>query len=520
MTKIRTTGATVALALLAAACSGIGNGSKLESIRISQDLSKEAGEETSVKAFTCLPSPLVLIGTFSKGDVGDFAFRAHWTSDDESVVKVANYRDPVPDGSGDVFLRGGVLLAQDTDVERSTVVRAEYLGLTASMPVTVKPSENLRIIPGVARIIPDSAKSFVVRAKLDGVDTDVTSSATLKFVEEDVEDIATVGEEAQLQLVRGVSAGGPLTLKASFDAPCASAPSAEVRVQDIPENGLVLDYEKGFTDQLAERTSELLQLKVVFGDFNGDGDTDDEGESQRLDSFDSQANTLYGYDRDDDGQCELLLEDKGTEEDPLPPTALSFGSLLSGLNVMAALSDDDTDSRTTKICASFGAKADPDGDGPETTTNGTLSNVLPLTIRDVTLAANGIALAVSDPCDPETSISGCEPLDPAPDPTAPVVDEGTILLIKAQGTFADGYTQEITRNVIFTSDQPKLAAVGGGGVLVTAADITAVNTTECPKTNTSCTATITATWQGASSETTDDVVKTLTVTVNAVPDEE
>ncbi|MCC2655935.1 MAG: hypothetical protein K0Q76_1043 [Panacagrimonas sp.] len=520
MTKIQTTGAIVALALLATGCSGIGDGSKLESIRIAQDLRKEEGEETQVKAFTCLAAPLVLVGKFSKGDVGDFSYRAHWTSDDESVVKVANYRDPVEGKEGQFYLRGGVLLPQDTAVERTTTIHAEYLGFTASMEVVVKPSTNLRIIPSVARIIPDSAQKFLVRGEIDGIDTDVTSLSDLTFVEEDADAVATVGEEAQLQLVRGVAVGGPVTLRPQFDAPCPSAPTAQVFVSAIPPNGLVLDYEEGYTDQIAERTSEALRLKVVFGDFNDDGDTEDPGEFMRLDTLDSQGNTLYGYDRDDDGQCELLLEDRSTTEDPNPPTALTFGSLIAGLNLMNAVADEDTTDRTTKICASFGGKSDPDGEGPLLADNGTLSNVLPVTVRDVTLPPDGITLAVSDPCDPETSISNCEPLDPAPDPTAPEVDEGTILRIRAQGAFTGGYTQDITKNVIFTSNTPKLAAVGAGGVLVTASDISVVKSTDCLETATSCTAKIKATWTQPSTSTEADATEELTITVRAVPDDD
>lgn len=517
MIKMRISAAIGALALFVAGCDGIGGGSKLESIRIAQDLTKAAGEETSVKAYTCLAAPLILVGTFSKGDQGDFSFRARWTSDDETVVKVANRGDPVPGRDGEVFLRGGVLLPQDTDVERTTTVHAEYLGMRASMPVIVRPTENLRIVPSLARMVPKSAQKFTMRAKIEGVDTEVTTAGELFFVEDGAEEIATVGEEAQLQLVRGVAVGGPLTLKARFDSGCGAAPTAQVIIEDIPDNGLVLDYEEGFTDKIAERTSELLQLKVVFGDFNDDGDTDDEGEFMRLDTFDSQAGTLYGYDRDDDGQCELLLEDNGTTENPNPPTALTFGSLLTQLNTMTAVADDDTTDRSTVICASFGAASDPDGDGPETVTNGVVSNVLPLTIVDAKLSS--LTTAVSDPCTPEAvEATGCEPLDPAPDPTTPVVDEGTILRIRANGLFDGGYEQDITKNVIFTSDQPRLAAVVGGGLLATATDITAVDNAACPKTSTSCQAKITATWSGAVAA--DNRTAELTITVNAVPDEE
>lgn len=517
MIKMRIPAAIGALALFVAGCSGIGDGSKLESIRIAQDLSKAAGEETSVKAYTCLAAPLILVGTFSKGDQGDFSFRARWTSDDETVVKVANRGDPVPGRDGEVFLRGGVLLPQDTDVERSTTVHAEYLGMRASMPVVVKPTEDLRIVPSVATMIPKSAQKFVIRAKVEGVDTEVTSAGELFFVEEGAEEIATVEEEAQLQLVRGVAVGGPLTLKARFDSGCTSAPTAQVTIEDIPDNGLVLDYEEGFTDKIAERTSQLLQLKVVFGDKNDDGDSEDEGEFMRLDTFDSQIGTFFGYDRDNDGQCELLLEDNGTTENPNLPTALTFGSLLTQLNTMTAVADDDSEDRSTVICASFGAESDPDGEGPETVTNGVLSNVLPVTIVDKKLSS--LTTAVSDPCTAEAvEQTGCTPLDPAPDPAAPVVDEGTILRIRANGVFEGGHEQDITKNVIFTSDQPRLAAVGPGGVLVTAADITAVNTEGCPKTNTSCQAKITATWNAAVA--TDNKTAELTITVNAVPDEE
>lgn len=517
MTKIRTTCALVALAFLAAGCNGIGHGSKIESIRIAQDLSKTAEEETEVKAFTCLASPLILIGTFSKGDVGDFAFRAHWTSDDPDVVKVANYGDPVEGKPGQVFLRGGVLLPEPTTVERTATVRAEYLGLTASMQVVVKPSARLRIVPAVARMAPKSAQKFSVRAEIEGVDRDVTTLSNLFFVEDGSEATATVSEEASLQLVRAVAVGGPLTLKGQFDAPCPDAPSSQVSVVEIPPGGLKLDYQQGFGPQIAERTAESLQLKVDFGDLNGNN-VEDEGEFQRLDTFDSQGNTLFGYDRDDDGDCELLLEDNDTEANPLPPTALTFGSLISQLNTMTAVADDDTLNRSTKICASFGGTSDPDGDGPATADNGVVSNVLPVEIVDAPIdtVAGAMTITASDPCVPSSGT--CTPLDPAPDPTAPEVDEGSILLLNVQSTFGGGtYTQDVTKSVAFTSSEPTLAAVGLGGALVTATDITAINTAGCPSGSTSCTATITATWVGGG--VTTNPTATITVKVNAKADE-
>lgn len=514
-TKIRLTGAIVGLALLAAGCNGIGKGSKIESIRIAQDLSKTAEEETEVKAFTCLASPLILIGTFSKGDVGDFAFRAQWTSDDESVVKVANYGDPVEGKPGQVYLRGGVLLAQPTTVERTTTVHAEYLGLTASMQVVVKPTTDLRIVPSVQRMAPKSAQKFTVRAKLDGIDRDVTTLADLAFVEDGSDATATVGLEAGLQLVRAIAVGGPLTLKTQFDAPCPDAPVSQVIVENIPAGGLKLDYEKGFTDKIAELTTEALQLKIEFGDHSSppDGDSNDEGEFERVDGFDSQENTLYGYDRDGNGQCQLLLESNGTTANPNPATALQFGSLLTGLNTMIALADDDTDNRSTTICASFGATSDPDGSGPLLADNGTLSNVLPLTIVDQTI--NTLSVTASDPCDPASGT--CTPLDPAPNPTAPEVDEGTILRLNVAGVFSGGYTQDVTKNVAFTSSIPTLASVGLGGALVTASDITALNTDGCPTDSTTCTARITATWIGGGVTTAPTA--TIDVKVNAKADE-
>jgi hypothetical protein len=520
MTKIRITGALVALAFLATGCNGIGKGSKIESIRIAQDLSKTAEEETEVKAFTCLAAPLILVGTFSKGDVGDFAFRAHWTSDDESVARVANYGDPVEGKPGQVFLRGGVVLPQPTTVERSTIIRAEYLGLTASMEVVVKPSENLRIVPAVSRMIPKSAQKFTVRAKLEGIDRDVTAVSELFFVEDGSEATATVGEEAGLQLVRGVAVGGPLTLEARFDAPCPDAPTSQVRIEDIPPGGLKLDYQEGFGAQIAERTSESLQLKVDFGDHSdpADGDSDDEGEFQRLDTFDSQLNTLFGYDRDDDGQCELLLEDNGTTAEPNPPNALTFGSLITQLNTMTAVADDDTTNRLTNICASFGATSDPDKDGPLTADNGTLSNVLPIEIVDAAIdtAEGAMTITASDPCDPTSGI--CTPLDPEPDPTTPEIDEGSILLLNVQSTFGGGtYTQDISKSVAFTSSEPTLASVGLGGTLVTASDISVLNTEGCPTGSTTCTAKITATWIAGG--VTTNPTATIDVKINAKADE-
>lgn len=501
--------AVSAFAALAAGCS-VGDGSKLETIQVVQNLTTylQGGEELQAKAYTCVPSTLTLVGKFTKGDVGNFSSRARWTSSNPAVVKVTNVGDPLNDGSGSVYLIGGILLPQ---APGDAVVSADYLGKSAELPVTVKAVDNIQVLPADAKVVPRSFQQYSVRATLDGVPTDVTSSALLSFVEpvEDTQDFATIGSQAQLQVVTGIAAGGPFTVKADFGVPCTFDLTTSVTVADIPSGGLKLAFEDadGLRDgKMLQGTGQQLRLRAEFGD----------GTFQNLST---QIGSAYGYDVDGDGTCELLLEDPGTTAAPNPPAPVSFGTFLTGANGLSAVRRAGAGTVATKICASFGSTPDPDGTGPEIANNGTVSNTLDLSVIESALST--IAITASEPCtDPATL--GCTPLSTTPpDPTAPVIKGGELLQLNAFGTFANGDQQNITKSVTWSSNDTRVANIVNGltataGVVVTLADF---ETADRCKTLDECTVTITGTWTNGTAETTDDVTQTIDVKIQRADDD-
>lgn len=519
-----------ACALLSVGCSGIGDGSKLETIRIVQSPTQPNTAATEVDAFTCVRSSLTVVGEFTRGDIGNFSNRVVWSSDNEAVLRVTNVNEPVGDDSDDVFLIGGVLLPQMAS-DMPVTISAEYLGLRAEVQVTVKEATEVRIEPAIARILPNTTQRYVVRAKLDGVDTDVTSLNTLSFVEANDEvallDTTTVG------VVRGVAVDpDPLFLQADPGVPCPALETVESQAQAIVADAvgdLVLDFEEGFeSGQLAEGTSQFLQLRALFGDFvddNGnavpDGDQDDEGEFQDLSN---QFGVNFGYDADGDNLCELRLEDTAVGDAPLLFNT-SLTGVLSGLSLITADLDEVPGNVTTKICADFGGSNATTGTDPQPAMNGVLSNTRDLTVIDAPLVS--LALSASDPCDPD--VGTCEPLDDQRDLTLPgiSVKSGDLLRIDAVGTFDffDGmgiaYTQNVNKNANFSSSEPLLANVVTGGsrnagVVVTTPDLDSVEACEGEP---SCPVTITVTWTFGTSDTTDDVVETIDVMIERADDD-
>lgn len=510
-----------ACALLSVGCSGIGDGSKLETIRIVQSPTQPNTAATEVDAYTCVRSSLTVVGEFTRGDIGNFSNRVVWSSDNETVLRVTNVNEPVGDDSDDVFLIGGVLLPQmasDTPV----TISAEYLGLRAEVQVTVKAATEVRIEPAIARILPNTTQRYVVRAKLDGVDTDITSLNTLSFVEANDEvallDTTTVG------VVRGVAADpDPLFLQADPGVPCDALETVQAQAIVADAVGdLVLDFEEGFeSGQLAEGTSQFLRLFARFQPAVADEDFSDTSQFQDLSN---QFGVNFGYDADGDTLCELRLEDTAVGEAPLLFNT-SLTGVLSGLSLITADLDEVPGNVTTTICADFGGSNATTGTDPQPAVNGVPSNTLDLTVIDAPLVS--LALSASDPCDPD--VGTCEPLDDQRDLTLPgiSVKSGDLLRIDAVGTFDffDGmgiaYTQNVNKNASFSSSEPLLANVVTGGsrnagVVVTTPDLDSVEACEGEP---SCPVTITVTWTFGTSDTTDDVVETIDVVIERADDD-
>jgi hypothetical protein len=512
MVRLNTACVAAVTVLLLAGCNGVGKGSKPEKVEISKIVgSSVVLDDEPAKAYTCLTSRLGLVVTFTNGDRGDFSSRAHWTSDDENVAVISNYKDPISDKlegePGSVYTAGGVIYPIGLG---TTTVHVEYLGFRASLGVEVGAVTGLRILPTDQKIVPKSNQVYTVRAKLDGIETDVTGLATLELLNAagqiPNEEVAVFSTSSGQNVVTGVKAQGagdaPFTVKATFEAPCAGAPSTSVRVEDIAPGGLKIGYEKGFENgRLAESSSEFMTLTANFAD----GSTQD---------LSQQVRTRFDYDRDGDGICEVTHEQTGTndsdtvaacadgvdndgdgktdfpddpgcddaaDKDELDDAPVAFSGLLTGLNLMFANADDNHRDVKTLVCATFGAEsqsastdpdlaacedtvdndddgqidmADPDCTSPDDdneANEGTLSDTLPVRVMDRPLKS--FITTATDPCKPEET--GCTPLDPL-DQDNLHIKAGQIIRFLAKGTFLrpdapanTAYEQDITKDVVW-----------------------------------------------------------------------
>lgn len=570
--RVKFASVVVVTALVVVGCKGVGHGRKPESIEISKVNSDGTVtlDSDPKQTYTCITAQLGAIVTFNGGDRGDFASRAHWTSDDPSIVRVNDYNDVVPEDPTLRYARGGVLTPMAAG---STTVRVDYLGLKASLQVDVGTSENLRVIPADADLAPDSTQTYTVRAVLGGQETDVTGVTTITLLGADGEtadeEKATLSIGSGSNIVTAVASSDEvMTVSAKFAAPCPVTPTTTVKVQDIAEGGLHVGYEEGYGNGLlVQGTGELATLTATFADgktqdlsnqFRAHFDTDRDGDGicelddEHTGTADTGTACSDGLDNDEDGLTDL--DDPGcasaSDTDELDTPPVNFAGILTGINVAVAhtpacsdgndndgdgledfpddtgcSSGDDNDETTddtkngttqsTLFCASFGAKVATDTDPAEP---GVLSDTLPIGIRNVQLQS--FTVKAVDPCVPEES--GCTPLPPF-DENAPTIDGGQIIRFVATGTFTDGVTQDITKDLAWTlstGEADVLPAVIVNGRTSVAGQVRTVGTFTgvdgCEDQDT-CVIEVKATYTKGTSDETDDVVVTKTLTINATP---
>ena len=332
--------------LLLAACSGIGKGDKLETLAI---VNARTGLALTppVLGYQCLRQQLSVFGTFTSKSIGDYTARATWTSSNPAVVKVSN-GDPIldkdPANSANVFQRGVI-----TPMSIGTaVVTAEYVGIIASINVEVRAPDSIILstspidaTPALANtsIAPSSLLQFRAYARLDGVDTDVSSDPRWSIVNDPANAIATISSTG---LVVGVGAGGPVTVNANFDACPGTAfnnLTANVTVSPVRKLSLTRQFSAG--TQLVVGTTEAL---TAIG-------TLDNGATQDLSAI-------------------------ATYTTSTPASSVSVLSLLSNFATAASVG-------TTDVTASFGAT-------PATVTSA------PVTIATQTATLNAIAILAAD----------------------------------------------------------------------------------------------------------------------------
>lgn len=423
--------ASLGLALVLAGCSGIGDGNRPESMKIlpagevpdslDELVAKLAEPPEETQVFTCLGGALRLLVSFEDGDIGDFGFRARWTSSNENVVQVSN-GDLLAEGSSttDENLRFFSVGGLKPIAEGTATITANYRGMTATIPVRVRDAfknadgtprtdSPFVLTPAKAFMAPTSVQAFAVEADLDGTRSIATTLANIAFVDAD-DDVATYDPSAAL--VTAVAPGATQTLRARFSSPCAIEPTAQVYVSDL--QSLSATYEEGFTQNLVGGTSQYLRFTGNFGDLDGDGVADTQDLSSQAAVENSDA------------------------------AVVTAGGLLAGRNLVIGAVSGTKPSvvGTANLTARFGQRADPDGEGPEVATPGTAAPALPVTVLNVAFSS-----MVITPAEPQT--------------LAPL--ETTRL--KAIGTYSfDGqsFTQDISRHVTWSSSNAERVGIVSG----------------------------------------------------------
>lgn len=259
-------------AALVAACDSVGDGNSLKELRLVPSGQSPLESYAETRVYECFRSQLVLYGFFDDGSGGAISggtlYRrdVKWTSSNPNVVRVSNVdEEPIPggeEGAPPRYYPDGYLTPVAASDEPVTIT-AEYLGLTTSIQVTVGTPTDFKLEPANARIAPMSTQGFVLSAKLDGIERALTEGAAYEFVE-DNDEVAMLSFTATgAPVVIGVGAGGPLTLRASFDA-CPQVLEASVSVAEI--QSLQLAHEEGFSGELVQGTSERVKVMADFGD--------------------------------------------------------------------------------------------------------------------------------------------------------------------------------------------------------------------------------------------------------------
>lgn len=463
---IKTVAASCAAALLLSSCSGIGDGSSPESLKILQvtpdtvfDEAFIRGEQIPGKAYTCVRGVLQAFIFFDDGDIGNFTRRVKWSSSDPSVLTVSNFDEPVPGNPDNRFDYGSIApLSAGT-----ATVTATYLDMTASIPITVDQAGAITITPNDLKMVPRSFQQLQAIAILDGKKVDLTAQTIFDLNNGDPDAVADFATLSETGSIGAIAASAPLPITAKLNVQggaCGNNPNttadANLQVVTIPtpptpnpmKLGLSLEPEPGYEAKLAEGTSQFLTLIARFGDSNGDGDSDDPNEFQDL-SFQPGAVGAFTSSNTD---------------------AVTFigSSLLGRGTLVYAVPDTETTGTpaadaTSDLSAVFGARPNETPPDP-----GVSSTTLPLVVRDVLLRS----IEITSSPEREAEDGLCKFAETTYAAVPENLTGGKFLCLRATGTFGPDaagadYVQDITKDVVWTTKATATGTLGitGGRVL-------------------------------------------------------
>lgn len=441
------------------ACDGVGNGNNLDRIHIvpsefSSTLAGIQAQYTDAAAYQCVPRALNLWGTFTRADddVGDFTSRATWVSDDTAIARVSNGDMESPVDST-LVLGKGVIIAGNPG---STVIRATYLDLQATININVSAPTDLTITPADPRMTLHSLQGLQVSAKLDGVETSLTSPSGTQMVKAAFNPVSdtlakvAVSSNTPIVTAYGVTST-PLTLDLTLPY-CGQTLSTTVRV--ATPTALVMTQEEGFNTngELIVGTNQRLTVKADFGD---------------------------GPEQDLTAQAVLSRTIDSTDTDAALRVLVGTGSV-AALKAGAAVP-------VKAVCCAIDLNADGDR-----TDDGELA------------AYESNLVAITPVAGDLTSFTI--------DPTTPTLESGATQQFTALGTFDSGLrTQPITRAITWSSADLTLATFANSGAV--SGLLTALTVEESKP------VVITATPNTAIDGTTTTAPVTTTVTINPVATE-
>lgn len=455
----KTVAAYIAATLLLSACSGIGDGTKPDMLKIVQitpdTLLNEdfiRGEQIPGKAYTCVRGVLQAFIFFDDGNVGNFTRRVKWTSSDPSILTVSNFDEVVPGTPENKFDYGSIApLAPG-----SVTVTATYLGMTATIPITVDAAGAIEITPADARLAPRSFQALRATAMLGDEEVDLTSQTvfTLDGNDDDFEPDPSDPTDTDNYLAVGdatisaIAVSDPQTIRGRLNVAggaCATSPSAEstarIQIAAIPDRptpnpmnlGLTLSPEDGFTTTLAEGTSQILKLIARFGDFNSDGDAEDPNEFQEL-TFQFASTAVFTS----SNTAAVVF---------VGSTLLGRGSVVAAVQDVEDVGVAPADA-TSDLVGKFG-----DAPAAMPPIVGASSNTLPMAVRDLPLRTIEIrSSAERDPSEGNCAVTDTFGAVP------PTLTAGKSLCLRAIGTFGPGeaatasdYVQDISKDVEWTT---------------------------------------------------------------------
>lgn len=236
-----TLGTALILAATLLGCDGVGDGNAIEYIEIVPVSAVIDESDDTVHLDECLPQSLAVVGHFSDGSSGDYTWRATLSSNNPSVARVSN-GDIEPEGiEGEVYLPGTVL----PSAPGTATIMADFVGLTASLRVTVDPLGEISFIDPNPTVGVDTAYFINLQANLQDNPVNMRTAAFWSFLEPDDEVATIVATGENAGRVVGVGEGGPLVAQASFPL-CGRSYTTEVHVEAV--DSLTLEREHAGSD--------------------------------------------------------------------------------------------------------------------------------------------------------------------------------------------------------------------------------------------------------------------------------